>query len=82
MTAHEELLKKIPVTLLELLKIPGMGPKGVKAVYENLKVKTVADLRKVIENGKLAELAGFGEKKAATLAKGIEFLANQLRFTD
>ncbi len=74
-TAHQELLKKIPQTLLELLKIPGMGPKGVKAVYENLKVKSIADLKAAIENGKLAELTGFGDKKAAIIAKGIEFLA-------
>lgn len=75
MTAHQELLKKIPQTLLELLKIPGMGPRGVKAVYEKLKVESIAELKKVIENGKLAELAGFGEKKASIIAKGIEFLA-------
>jgi DNA polymerase (family 10) len=76
MTAHQELLKKIPQTLLELLKIPGVGPKGVKAVYEQLKVKTIAELKKVIENGKLAELPGFGEKKASVIAKGIKFLAS------
>jgi DNA polymerase (family 10) len=73
-TAHQELLKKIPRTLLELLKIPGMGPKGVKAVYENLKVKTTAELKKAIKNGKLATLSGFGEKKAGIIARGIEFL--------
>jgi DNA polymerase (family 10) len=74
MTAHQELLKKIPQTLLELLKIPGMGPKGVKAVYENLKVRTIADLKVIIESGKLAMLPGFGEKKASVIAKGIKFL--------
>ncbi len=58
-TAHQELLKNIPQTLLELLKIPGMGPKGVKAVYENLKVKSVAQLKAVIENGKLLEGLAF-----------------------
>ena len=73
--AHQELLKKIPQALLELLKIPGMGPKGVKAVYENLKVKSIADLKAVIESGKLAQLTGFGDKKVAIIAKGIEFLA-------
>ncbi|MGB7581845.1 MAG: DNA polymerase/3'-5' exonuclease PolX [Sedimentisphaerales bacterium] len=73
-TAHQELLKNIPQTLLELLKIPGMGPKGVKAVYENLKVKSIADLKAAIETGKLAELTGFGDKKAAIIAKGIKFL--------
>jgi DNA polymerase (family X) len=74
-SAHQELLTKIPQKLLQLLKIPGMGPKGVKAVYENLKVKSIADLKTAIETGKLAELDGFGDKKAAIIAKGIEFLA-------
>jgi len=73
-TAHRELLKKIPPELLELLHIPGMGPKGVKAVYEQLKVTSMAELKRAIENGSLAELPGFGEKKAAGIARGIAFL--------
>ena len=73
-TANKQLLKKIPPNLLELLNIPGMGPKGVKAVYEKLKVKSVSDLKKAIKSGSLAELPGFGEKKAAVIARGIEFL--------
>ncbi len=73
-TAHEELLDRIPYSLLELLHIPGMGPKGVKAVYEGLTVKGVADLKKVVEDGSLAALPGFGEKKAAAIGRGIEFL--------
>jgi DNA polymerase (family 10) len=73
-TAHKQLLTKIPQTLLELLTIPGMGPKGVKAVYEKLNVKTIAELKKVIKSGRLAELPGFGDKKAAGIARGIEFL--------
>jgi len=73
-TAHRELLKKIPPELLELLNIPGVGPKGVKAVYEQLKVTNIAGLKAVIENGTLAGLAGFGDKKAAAIARGIAFL--------
>jgi len=73
-TAHQELLKKIPPKLLELLTIPGMGPKGVKAVYEQLSITSIAELKKAIESGSLAELPGFGEKKAAAIAKGIAFL--------
>ena len=73
-TAHQELLKKIPPELLELLTIPGVGPKGVKAVYEQLKVTSIAGLKAVIEDGSLAGLAGFGEKKAAAIARGIAFL--------
>lgn len=76
-TAHQQLLEKIPDTLLELLNVPQMGPKGVKAVYNKLKVKSIGELKKVIEDGSLAELGGFGEKKAATIARGIEFLERQ-----
>ncbi len=73
-TAHKQLLKKIPPTLLELLTIPGVGPKGVKAVYEKLNVTSIAELKDAIKSGSLAQLAGFGDKKAAAIAKGIEFL--------
>jgi len=73
-TAHKQLLTKIPPSLLELLTIPGMGPKGTKAVYEKLKVTTIAKLKRAIETGKLAQLPGFGDKKAAAIARGIEFL--------
>ncbi len=73
-SAHQQLLKKIPPTLLELLTIPGMGPKGVKAIYEKLNVTSIAELKDAIASGAVAELPGFGDKKAAGIAKGIEFL--------
>jgi len=73
-TAHRQLLTKIPPSLLGLLTIPGMGPKGVKAVYEKLNVKTIAELKGAIEAGSVAELPGFGDKKAAVIVRGIEFL--------
>ena len=73
-TAHKQLLSKIPPTLLELLTIPGVGPKGAKAVYERLNVTTIADLKKALANGSVAQLPGFGEKKAAAIQRGIEFL--------
>jgi len=72
-TAHRQLLTKIPPTLLELLTIPGVGPKGVKAVYEKLNVTSIAELKDALKIGSLAQLAGFGDKKAAAIAKGIEF---------
>jgi len=73
-TAHRHLLKKIPPKLLELLTVPGMGPKGVKAVYEKLDVTSIAKLKSAIKNGSLATLPGFGDKKAAAIVRGIEFL--------
>jgi DNA polymerase (family 10) len=74
-TAHEDLLKKVPPTLPQLLDIPGIGPKGVKAVYEELKVTNIEELEQALDDGRVASLHGFGEKKAATIRKGIEFLA-------
>jgi DNA polymerase (family 10) len=73
-TAYQQLLTKIPPTLLELLTIPSVGPKGVKAVYEKLNVKSITELKKAIEDGSVAALDGFGDKKAAVIARGIEFL--------
>jgi len=73
-TAHQQLLKKIPPKLLDLLTIPGVGPKGVKTIYENLKITSIAELKDAIRHGSIAKLPGFGDKKAAAIAKGIEFL--------
>ena len=73
-SAHQELLARIPPTLPELLTIPGVGPKGVKAIYEQLKVTSIAELKAAIENGSVAGLPGFGDKKAAAIERGIEFL--------
>jgi DNA polymerase (family 10) len=73
-TAHQQLLKKIPASLLELLNIPSLGPKGVKAIYENLNVTDITKLKKALTNGSVAELPGFGEKKAEAIKKGIGFL--------
>ncbi len=73
-TAHHQLPTKIPPSLLELLTIPGMGPKGVKAIYEKLNVTNIAELKAAIDSGSVADLPGFGDKKAAAIAKGIQFL--------
>ncbi len=72
--AHQELLARIPSSLLELLRIPGVGPKSVKTLYENLHVGSMADLKRVLADGLVETLPGFGQKKAAAIARGIEFL--------
>ena len=74
-TVHKELLAEIPPKLLELLTVPGMGPKGVKAVYDKLNVTNIAELKEAIQTGRFAQLPGFGDKKASAIIRGIEFLA-------
>jgi DNA polymerase (family 10) len=69
---HRELLAEVPETLLELLKIPGLGPKGVSAVWSKLGVTSVAELEAVIRDGRFRTLPGMKEKKEAKVLKGIE----------
>ena len=73
-SAHEELLKQIPVNLPDLLRIPGFGPKGVAAVWKKLGVTSLGELQQVIDDHSLEALPGFGAKKAQALAHGIKFL--------
>ncbi|MBP7051641.1 MAG: DNA polymerase/3'-5' exonuclease PolX [Phycisphaerae bacterium] len=73
--AHRDLLTRIPPSLLELLTIPGVGPKTVKAFYHELRIRSLDDLRKALDEGLVETLPGFGPKKAEAIRKGIEFLA-------
>ncbi len=73
--AHEVLLEQIPATLLDLLKVSSLGPKGVRAVYNKLQVTSLPELQTAAENGSLATLPGFGEKKVTAVLEGIAFLA-------
>ncbi len=73
MPQRQELVKKLPPGLLDLLRIPGLGPKRVKLLHEKLKVKTVADLAKAIAAGKVAKLGGggFGPKMVEKIRSGL-----------
>ena len=69
---YEELKKKYPIDFENFRKIRGLGPKRVYALYKNLGVKNVADLRKSIAEDKIKNLEGFGEKSQNELGKSIE----------
>jgi len=71
MPQRQALMKKLPAGLLDLLRIPGLGPKRVKLLHEKLKVRTIADLAKAIESGKVAKLAGFGPKMVEKIRSGL-----------
>ena len=71
---YEDLKKKIPVGLLELLNIPSLGPKTVKLFYEKLKIKDVASLEKSAKSGKLLELEGVKAKTVENILKGISLV--------
>lgn len=72
MKKYDEALLGIPDGLLRLLEIPNLGPKTIKAAHEELGVRGLDDLKRVIREGRLAELRGMGEKKVENIRKGIE----------
>jgi len=72
MELREELLKTYKPTMLDLLKLPGMGPKTVALVWEALGVADIDALEKAAKAGKLTTLPRFGEKQVTKLLKGIE----------
>jgi len=59
---HQQLLKKVPPELLELMQITGIGPRHLKLLKEKLGVKNTADLEIVCKQHRVQDLEGFGEK--------------------
>ncbi len=70
---YDELKASIPPGLLEIIQIPGVGPKKAKALLDQLGVKSVAELEAACLAGKVAGLEGFGEKTQAKILDGIKF---------
>ncbi len=70
----QELLKEFPPTLLDLLKVSGVGPKKVKLFYDQLGIRSVEELEKAGKKGKLRDLPGMGEKSEEKILKGIKTL--------
>jgi len=68
---RQELLATIPPGLLDLLHLPGVGPKRVKLFHDELKVNSVADLKQALDSGKIAQLPGFGPKLLEKLREGV-----------
>src|SRR3989338_2950421 len=72
--AYEDLKKKIPGGLLDLLNIPSVGPKTAKLLYEKLKIKDIPGLEKAIRKNKLQGIFGIKEKTIENILKGIQIL--------
>lgn len=70
---YEELKASFPAGLMALLQVPGLGPKKVKVLYEKLGVASMEQLEQVCREGKVALLAGFGEKTQNNILEGIKF---------
>jgi len=73
--ALEKAMDGLGPGIIEMMKIPGIGPRTVALAYEKLGVRSVDDLADVARSGKLAALPGMGAKKAENVLKGIEFMS-------
>src|SRR5580658_7889989 len=69
---REELLAKYGSSLLELLKLPGMGPKTVALLWDAAQISSIDQLAEAIEAGRLSGLPRMGEKQIEKLRKGID----------
>ena len=69
---YDALKASIPPGLIELLEIPGLGPKKIQALNQKLGVDSVEQLETACRAGKVAQLEGFGEKTQVNLLEGIE----------
>ncbi len=69
---YDELKASIPPGLVEMLGIPGLGPKKIQALNQKLGIDSVEKLEAAGRSGKVAGLGGFGEKTQSNLLEGIE----------
>ena len=71
----EELKAKIPPGVVQMLRIPGLGPKKVAALFKELGLETLEALKQAAEQGRIAELKGFGKKTEQSMLEGLAIVA-------
>jgi len=71
---HEELFAEVPRGLLDLLRIPGLGPKTVGLLWRKLDVTSPASLEEALAQGRLRSLPGMKDKKEERIRKGLAAL--------
>jgi len=69
---HQELLQQFPPTILDLLRLQGVGPKTVALLYRQLEIRSLDELERAAREGRIRELKGMGAKKEALILKALE----------
>src|SRR5215471_6230808 len=72
---YDELVETTPPIKIEMMRIPGIGPKKINAIYNQLHVTSIPDLVEACNQDKVAVLPGFGKKTQDKILQGIAFLA-------
>ena len=71
MSEYDKLLETVPLELIELLRIQGLGPKTLSLLYKELNVKSLSDLETVLDGDEILTFRGLGKKKIEDIKKGI-----------
>ncbi|MFO7929006.1 MAG: DNA polymerase/3'-5' exonuclease PolX [Candidatus Humimicrobiaceae bacterium] len=71
---YQELKESIPEGLVDMLKIPGLGPKKIKYLYENLGIESISELELACNENKLIDLPNFSQKTQQNILKGISIV--------
>ena len=72
MEYYEELKEDLPIDIEAITSVEGVGPKTAKTLYRELDVATLEDLERAAEEGRIAEVEGFGEKSQQNIAEHVE----------
>ena len=72
----EEMRSKFPPSVVEMLRLPGIGPKKVSQLYRELNIASLDQLKEAAENGQLETIKGFGKKTAQTILDGLAKLGS------
>jgi DNA polymerase (family 10) len=81
----DDLRKKVPPGMTEMLRVPGLGTKKAKALHDALGIDSLDKLKAACERGEVAGLKGFGEKTQGKILAGVQFLGtvgNRVLFAD
>ncbi len=77
MTFYDKLTAEVPASLVKVLRIPDVGPKKARAMWQALGLTTVEEVKAAAQAGRLRALTGFGPKTEAKILAGIESLARR-----
>jgi len=79
--ALKKLQDKIPAEVIQLLRIPNLGPKRVRVLYNDLEIKSLKQLLQAAEDGRIRSLPGFGQKTEAHILEAVKaFSKEETRF--
>jgi DNA polymerase (family 10) len=70
----DELRTNTPAIKLEMVRIPGLGPKRINTIYDQLHVNSIAELEQACKDDRVAHIPGFGKKTQDKILQGIDFL--------